>query len=215
MNRSASNVPADALAGNPGNPTGEAGRAMLERMNESHGELTEWALGFVEFQNGYEALDVGCGGGATMQRIARRYAGGHVHGIDHSKEAVALARETNQKTIEAGRMTVRRASVERLPFESGSIDMAVSVESLYFWPRPDAGLGEICRVLRHGGQLVIALEAYENGNLPESVQANAKQFGLFMPTMGELRCLLREAGFDSVDICTQPNTLWLAAIATK
>ena len=131
---------------------------------------------------------------ATMQRIARRYAGGHVHGIDHSKEAVALARETNQKTIEAGRMTVRRASVERLPFDSGSIDMAVSVESLYFWPRPDAGLGEICRVLRHGGQLVIALEAYENGNLPESVQANAQQFGLFMPTMGELRCLLREAG---------------------
>lgn len=215
MNRSASTVPNDARAGNPGHPTGEAGRAMLQRMNESHGNLTNWALSFVEFQNDYEVLDVGCGGGATMQRLARRFAGGHIHGIDHSAAAVSLASETNAKTIEAGRMTVQRASVERLPFESGSIDMAVSVESLYFWPRPDAGLGEICRVLRHGGQLVIALEAYENGDLPESVRTNAEEFSLFLPTLGELRCLLREAGFDSVDICTQPDTLWLAAIATK
>ena len=56
-------------AGRPNHPTGDAGRAMLERMNDSHGPMTQWALSHLQFNKGDRVLDIGCGGGATMRRI--------------------------------------------------------------------------------------------------------------------------------------------------
>lgn len=58
--------------GNPRKPQGEEGRQMLKRMNESHAEVTEWALGFFDFHESDDALDIGCGGGATLARMAKR-----------------------------------------------------------------------------------------------------------------------------------------------
>ena len=70
--------------GNPRKPQGEEGFSMLRRMNESHGPVTEWALGFMDFQENDRALDIGCGGGATLQRISRRIGTGHLTGVDYS-----------------------------------------------------------------------------------------------------------------------------------
>ena len=47
------------------------------------------------------------------------------------------------------------ADVARLPFRAGSFDAVVSSSSLHYWPRPDAALAEIARVLRPGGRLVV------------------------------------------------------------
>jgi SAM-dependent methyltransferase len=51
---------------------------------------------------------------------------------------------------------VLRADVSALPFEDGSFDRAYSVNSVFFWPDPDAAFAEIYRVLRPGGLAVIA-----------------------------------------------------------
>lgn len=40
-------------------------------------------------------LDVGCGGGKTLQRLLKRSQGAKVYGIDISDESVAKARESN------------------------------------------------------------------------------------------------------------------------
>lgn len=83
-------------AGNPGNPHGLFGEQMLERMNQSHADVTNWALDQLEFKAGDRALDIGCGGGATMGRIAGRIqaAGGmgHVSGVDISEVSCEASR---------------------------------------------------------------------------------------------------------------------------
>lgn len=83
-------------AGNPGNPHGHFGEQMLERMNRSHADVTNWALDQLEFKAGYRALDIGCGGGATMGRLARHIqaAGGmgHVSGVDISEVSCEASR---------------------------------------------------------------------------------------------------------------------------
>lgn len=58
--------------GNPARPEGEAGAAMLARMNESHAAVTNWALDFLPLHPGMQAIDIGCGGGATLRRLAFR-----------------------------------------------------------------------------------------------------------------------------------------------
>lgn len=52
---------------NCANPQGWMGRMMLRMMNFGHAPLTNWGLGFVEFQKGWTMLDIGCGGGATLK----------------------------------------------------------------------------------------------------------------------------------------------------
>ena len=52
-------------------PQGRMGRAMLKFMNLCHAPLTNWGLNLVDIQDGWTMLDIGCGGGATLQRLLR------------------------------------------------------------------------------------------------------------------------------------------------
>ena len=49
--------------GNPRKPEGTEGEEMLERMNQSHYEVTGWALSYWEIQEDDRVLDIGCGSG--------------------------------------------------------------------------------------------------------------------------------------------------------
>ena len=56
-------------------PQGQMGRAMLKFMNLCHAPLTNWGLKLVDIQDGWTMLDIGCGGGATLQRLLKRSKG--------------------------------------------------------------------------------------------------------------------------------------------
>lgn len=45
--------------------------------------------------------------------------------------------------------------VAGLPLPDGALDWAVSSLSLHHWSDPDRALGEICRVLKPGGQMLL------------------------------------------------------------
>ena len=63
-------------SGNPRKPEGEDGKKMLERMNESHHNVTGWALSLWEIQGNDNILDIGCGGGAAGAGSAAGSAAG-------------------------------------------------------------------------------------------------------------------------------------------
>ena len=56
--------------GNPAKPAGEEGKLMLSRMNDDHYDVTTWALSFFSFNENDNVLDIGCGGGRTLNRMA-------------------------------------------------------------------------------------------------------------------------------------------------
>ena len=104
---------------------------------------------------GDRILDIGFGGGVTFQLLLER--GAVVVGIDRSADAVDAAKSAHPKAIEAGRLEVRRGEVEGIPFEAGSFDGVLTVNTVYFWPDLEAGLTDILRVLKPGGRIVIAI----------------------------------------------------------
>ena len=137
--------------GNPRKPEGTEGEEMLERMNQSHYEVTGWALSYWEIQEDDRVLDIGCGGGATLHRMAEKVTSGHVTGVDYSDVSVETSRRNNEKNIKSGKMDVLEGSVENLPFADDSFDKIITVESFYFWPDPQENLKEVRRVLKAGG----------------------------------------------------------------
>lgn len=201
--------------GNPRKPEGEAGEQMLKRMNESHYRVTGWALGFWNLEERDRVLDIGCGGGATLHRLAEKIGSGHLTGIDYSPVSVESSRKLNAHEIESGQMDVLEASVEHLPFEDDQFDKIITVESFYFWPDPQENLKEVLRVLKPRGTFLLVAEIYQNGNLTEKQQENISSYQLFNPTKQEFKVLFQNAGFAEIRIHTAEGENWICVEGRK
>jgi len=95
-----------------------------------------------------KALDVGCGEGRFCRMLKRH--GVEVTGIDPTSKLIAAARARD-----AGGMYLE-ASAEHLPFPDESVDLVVSYLTLIDIPDVQTGIGEMARVLKPGGALLIA-----------------------------------------------------------
>lgn len=154
-----------------------------------HAPLTNWGLGFVEFQKGWTMLDIGCGGGATLKRLTKRSEWAQVYGIDISEESVAKARKVNANVLDK-QVFVCQGSAEKLPYEDGKFDLVTAVETVYFWPNLSDCLQEVRRVLKKGGKFAIMVEVLD----ADSVWTNVVE-GMTAYSPEQLQSLLNEAGF--------------------
>lgn len=97
-------------------------------------------------------LDVGTGPGRVPILIARALPGWRVDGIDLSGPMVDRARRNAAEAGLADRVTFTAGDVAALPYPDASFDLVVSSISLHHWADAEAGLREVRRVLRRGGQ---------------------------------------------------------------
>lgn len=100
-------------------------------------------------------LDAGCGPGRLAVRIARECPGLEVVGLDIDPEMIALARRRAESSGVADRVRFEVGDAAAMPFLDGQFGFVVSTFSLHHWARPRAGLDEVHRVLRAGGQACI------------------------------------------------------------
>ena len=175
-------------------PQGRMGRAMLKFMNLCHAPLTNWGLKLVDIQDGWTMLDIGCGGGATLQRLLKRSRGAQVYGIDISEESVAKARKVNAKVLDK-QVFITQGSAEKLPYEDGKFDLVTAVETVYFWPNLPGCLQEVRRVLKPGGKFAILVEVVDSNSKWTSVVE-----GMTAYSPGDLKQLLDGAGFTQTKI---------------
>ena len=203
------------INGNPGNPTGDAGKQMLERMNQSHYELTGWALNYFDLKDNNTILDIGCGGGMTLNRLSKLVPDGRFFGIDHSLVAVNESIKLNKNLIDSGKMKIEEASVDSLPFNDNSFDRIITVESFYFWPNPVENLKEVLRILKKGGKFMLVAEIYGKEGLSEETLNNIRIFNLLNPTMAEFREMFEKSGFANIEIHLKDGTDWISVIGYK
>lgn len=201
--------------GNPAKPQGEAGELMLSRMNESHAAVTDWGLSHMSPAPDAAVLDIGCGGGATLRRLAVRVPQGHVTGLDYSEVSVGCSRRFNEGAIAEGRMDVVQGSVEALPFADCSFDLITTVESFYFWPQPQENLREVRRVLKEGGTFLLIADIHEDGTLSAETRDNIDRYRLFNPTKAEFESLFRKAGFTDIALNTRVGEHWIAVTGRR
>jgi ubiquinone/menaquinone biosynthesis C-methylase UbiE len=196
-------------------PSGAFGRVIARGMNRAHSPLTRWALGHVEVKNDTVALDVGCGGGKTVDRLATVAVNGWVVGLDYSEDSVRVARRKNANHIHDGRVEICHAPVSAIPYEDGTFDLVTAVESFYFWPAPDSDLGEVRRVLKPGGELLIACTMYKGGKYDKRNRRFVDEIGMSYLSIDEFQELLAGAGFDQIRVVVDSDKGWICAAARK
>ena len=191
----------------------------MRRMNASHSKLTDWGLEHIAIQKHYAILDVGCGGGRTVGKLAAVVTKGKVFGVDHSADSVALTRKTNSRWIAMGRVEVRQGSVSELPFAEGQFDLITAVETHFWWPNLPNDIREVFRVAKPGGQVALIAEIYKGANtaaakLAEKYGAAATGFTLL--SLEEHAHLLANAGFyEGVKVFSERDKGWMCAVARK
>ena len=190
---------------------------MLRNMNSRHSKVTDWGLSHSSIGKQDIVLDVGCGGGRTLSKLAAIATQGKVYGIDHSAESVAMAMRTNQQWIDLGRVEVREASVSRLPFSDGAFDVITAVETHFWWPALPTDLREVLRVLKPGGRLIVIAEVYQGAKAftSKAVERYAEKTGMALLSVEEHRELLTDAGYSDVQLLTEPTKGWICCIGRK
>jgi ubiquinone/menaquinone biosynthesis C-methylase UbiE len=199
------------------NPTGWVGRLVLRNMNSRHSQVTDWGLSHASIGKQDVILDVGCGGGRTVSKLATMAAQGKVYGIDHSAESVAMALRTNKQWIDMARVEVREASVSRLPFSDGAFDVITAVETHFWWPALPTDLREVLRVLKPGGRLILIAEVYKGSGAftSRAMERYSEKTGMALLSVEEHRGLLTNAGYAGIQVITEPRKGWICCIGSK
>ena len=203
------------LAAQCSKPRWLVGRVYLWLMNRTHSGLTSWGLQHVSIGRKDAILDIGCGGGRTIQSLALVAEEGSVCGIDHSADSVAASRNLNRELIAAGRGSIQQGSVSSLPFGDATFDLVTAVETHYYWPNPVADFREVLRVLKPGGRFLVIAEVHRRGKHDYMLPLVMRLLGGACPSAEELRDQLTAAGFSSVQSFEEKRKGWLASVASK
>ena len=191
------------------------GRLFVWFMNRSHSSLTDWALSHVAVANDSTILDVGCGGGRTVQKLAARAAKGRVSGIDFASGSVAASRALNAAEVAAGRVEIREGSVTSLPWPDGTFDLVTAVETLYYWPDLPHDVRECLRVLKPGGTFAVIAESYAGGGRGMVDGIAMKLLRASHLSVAQHRELLERAGFADVTVHEEPGPRWLCVTGRR
>jgi len=184
-------------------------------MNIGHSGLTKWALGSIDIASDIDALDIGCGGGKTVERLAKIATDGKVVGIDYSPDAVVVARKKNRTFINEGRVEIFQEAVSSMRFSDNAFGLVTAVESHYFWPNLRNDLSEVYRIMKHNGQLLIVGAVYKNGKYDHRNRRFVDAIGMTYLSIEEFREVLEDVGYSEFDALEEKNKGWFAVKCKK
>jgi len=186
-------------------------------MNSSHSKLTDWGLEHISIENHHTILDVGCGGGRTVGKLAAIATQGKVYGVDYSDQSVAATKRTNARWIDLGRVEIRQGSVSQLPFPDGMFDLVTAVETHFWWPNLPGDMREVFRVMKPGGTLVLIAEIYKGANTMAAKLAEkyASRTGMTLLSVNEHRELCTNTGYSDVQVIEERDKGWICGVGRK
>jgi SAM-dependent methyltransferase len=176
------------------------------------------ALDLAEVGAGTQVLDVATGPGTLALLAAKR--GAVVKAIDFSPRMVAeLERRLGEQA--AANVEVHLGDGQRLPFGTDRFDVAFSMFGLMFFPDRLGGFRELSRVLRPGGQGVVASWAPFTGAfgvMRECLQAELPDLGLGtgkapLSVPEDNIKEMRAGGFEAVTVTTVEHVTTLPSAA--
>lgn len=190
-------------------PKGRFGYFVLKGMNSGHTPVANWAFGMVRWEDGDSILDVGCGGGANIARLLKKYPNSQVDGVDYSKQSVLTSRKVNADML-GRRCEITQGDVMALQFLEASYHRVIAVETVYFWPNLAEGLKEVFRVLQFSGEALIVCEMGD----PEKGRKWSKHCeGMNIYTGMQIKDAMEQAGFSKVQV--MKRGVWTAVLGKK
>ncbi len=130
----------------------------------------EWVHGILDRSAGTSVVDVGCGMGwfwlgdpahTPLERLAL---------VDSSPAMLSQAEENLSHLEWTGKVEPIECDATKLPFDTGSFDIALAMHMLYHVSDQDAAIRELARIVRPGGKAAVSTNGLDN-SIPQSALA--------------------------------------------
>ncbi len=199
----------DFLARQSAHPRGLVGWIPAHIMAAETTRANEHTIALAALLGHEHVLEVGCGHGRAIARIAGVLSTGHVVGLDPSATMVGIARRHNRDLVARGTVRIEQGDAAALPHADASFDRILATHTVYFWPDLGRVARELRRVLRPHGQLVLGFgdaEAMQH-HFPATVYA--------LRSPDQIRDALLAEGFAHVRVESRttphPRMYWAVA----
>ncbi|HEY8801457.1 MAG TPA: methyltransferase domain-containing protein [Candidatus Dormibacteraeota bacterium] len=178
------------MAAQLGKPTGLRGRLVGSMLNRSNRGLIAEAIDALELPAGAVAADLGFGGGVGLALLLERVGpNGHVHGVDFSATMVSEAERRYKSDVASGRLHLHMGSITMLPLEGGSIQGAITINTIYFIADLDRAFAELTRVIATSGRAVVGI-----GDPRMMASIPTTRFGFTIRQVDEIATMAKSAG---------------------
>lgn len=186
-----SRISADQLA----KPNRLFGRFLGAIWNRRNQALNDYVFDLLDLKPADRVLEIGFGGGYLLQRMASVITTGILAGVDHSPALLKYVKDRiSAGRSERGKIDLRCAPAESLPYPDYQFTAVCSVNSILYWQNTDAGIKEIWRVLESDGRLVLCFT--------EKKSLEKKRFAeqLNLVEADEIMQILTKTGFKEIKI---------------
>ena len=165
------------------------GRAEL--MEREHGKNVLKFLDKIAFDQPFTFLDVGCGNGWVVRKIASNPNCRKAVGIDKSKKMIIQAKKNQKYKIEE----YHHSTIESLA-NIGKFDYVFSMESLYYADSIEFALKKIFKILKPGGQFFCGTDFYTD-NKATAKWSDMMKIQMHLHSKKEWREFFKDAGFET------------------
>ena len=164
------------------------GRAEL--MEIEHGKNVLKFLETIPFDKPFTFLDVGCGNGWVVRKIAKEKNCKKSIGIDKSKKMIIQS----IKKTEGRKEEYVHTDIESMNYR-GKFDFIFSMESLYYADSIEMALEKIYKLLKPGGQFFCGTDFYTD-NKATARWAGIMKIQMHLHSKKEWREFFKNIGFD-------------------
>ena len=158
-------------------------------------------------------LEIGCGTGSLIKVMAEKIESGIIEGIDFSPEMVVIAKRKNRKHIARGTVNISEDNFDDHSCTKTSFTKACSVNTIYFWEKPQHTVNKVLNLMQPGGKFVLG---FEDIHQLEHRKLDTDVFRFY--TDNDVCQLLKNSGFSKdvyVESRTRRNQRFHCVVATK
>lgn len=144
-----------AIASQLKNPSGEKGIEMGNMMNETNINMTKHSIQNLNISKENKILELGHGNAGHVEFLFEQGKDLKYYGLEMSELMFQEARQINRNFVSQKQAFFSLYDGNKIPFEDESFDKVFSVNTIYFWQKPEELLAEIYRVLKPNGNFCL------------------------------------------------------------
>ncbi len=195
-------------------PAGLFGRIVMSVVfDKGNAYLNGFVNERMSVQTNDHILEIGFGTGRLICEMAKQISGGRIEGIDFSSSMVSIAQRKNKKHIADGKVKILEGNFDEMPYKQNIFTKVCSVNTIYFWPKPENTAKKIAAILKPQGQFVVA---FVDKNQLEQRNLNENVFHFY--SEDDVKNLLISAGFSgdvSIESRMRGKSVFHCVVAKK